>query len=277
MSQREPPRESLEEMLEITARGADCYGATLESFWGQATSGDLLARATLAAGRRRGEPPTALQAVFIGELPPGVELAIEVEGLGRGLDRVRVLHGGSAVAELNARFGPPGGGLAYQTATSDSGLPTPEELPSEVEVARAEGWEPYAVGPIESRRVTPYEPVEDHEPAEWIGWLHPRAPIPANPCIQAAAIAFLAEYRSHWAVERRLGKEFPNSQITLLDHGLWIHRVTPWDGWWKVTTHSDVAASGRCLSRRTIHARDGQLVASAAWQSHVRPLSGAVA
>jgi acyl-CoA thioesterase len=88
--------------------------------------------------------------------------------------------------------------------------------------------------------------------------------------IQAAALAFLSEYRSHWAVERRLGAAFPRSDISLEGHALWVHRALPWDDFWLVRTSTDIGVGGRCLSRREIFTRAGALVASAAWEARVR-------
>ena len=67
--------------------------------------------------------------------------------------------------------------------------------------------------------------------------------------------------------------DFPRTEITLLDHALWIHRALPWDDWWLVKTESGIGVAGRCLSRREIFARDGRLVASAAWEAalHTAP------
>jgi acyl-CoA thioesterase-2 len=118
--------------------------------------------------------------------------------------------------------------------------------------------------------VTPHLPVKDHEPALWLGWLRPRAPLGDDARLHAAALAFLSEYRSHWAVERRLGADFPRTEITLLDHALWVHRPERWDDWWLVRTSSEVGVAGRCLSRREIFTRGGALVASAVWEAALR-------
>ncbi len=88
--------------------------------------------------------------------------------------------------------------------------------------------------------------------------------------LHTAALAFLSEYRSHWAVEVRLGADFPRSDILILDHALWIHRSVPWDDFWLVRTSTDVGVAGRCFSRREIFTRDGAMVASAAWEAMVR-------
>ena len=270
MSESRAPGESLREMLRIE-RGRDGRDvARLESFWGASAPGDLIARAVLAGGRRRGAAPSAVHALCLRAVPPEVELTLTSEELSPDCERVRVHERDELVCEVQLRFGPAGEGLGYQSVAPERGLPAPDALPSEAETGAREGWAPYAVGPIESRRVTPREPVKDHEPALWLGWLRPRVPLGDDPLLQAAALAFLAEYRSHWAVERRLGADFSRTRITLLDHALWIHRALPWDDWWLVSTESEIGVAGRCLSRREIFARDGRLIASAAWQAELR-------
>ena len=270
MKEARAPRESLAEMLRIESRSDGRASARLESFWGAAAQGDLLARATLAGSTARGEAPSAAQAIFLRPVPPDVELSFACDVLSADRSRVSVREQGALVAEVQLRFGPAGDGLTYQSAAPEPGLAAPEDLPSEAEVAAREGWAQYAVGPIESRRLTPYLPVKDHEPAVWLGWLRPRAPLGDDVRLHAAALAFLSEYRSHWAVERRLGADFPRTEITLLDHALWVHRAERWDSWWLVRTSSDVGVGGRCLSRREIFTRSGSLVASGAWEAVLR-------
>ena len=270
MNQERAPRESLAEMLRVERRSDGRASARLESFWGAAAKGDLLARASLAGYDARGEAPAAAQASFLRPVSPDIELAIDCEALTPERTRVGIREQGALIAEVQLRFGPAGDGLTYQSAAPEPGLPAPEDLPSEAEVAAREGWSQYAVGPIESRRLTPYLPVKDHEPAVWLGWLRPRAPLGDDVRLHAAALAFLSEYRSHWAVERRLGADFPRTEITLLDHALWVHRAERWDDWWLVRTSSDVGVAGRCLSRREIFTRGGALVASAAWEAALR-------
>jgi len=257
-------------MLRIEHRSDGRTSARLESFWGAAAKGDLLARVTLAGFAARDEAPTAAQAIFLRPVPPDVELTFTCDALSVERMRVSVREPVALVAELQLRFGPAGDGLTYQSAAPEPGLPAPEDLPSEAEAAAREGWSQYAVGPVESRRVTPYLPVKDHEPAVWLGWLRPRTPLGDDARLHAAALAFLSEYRSHWAVERRLGADFSRTEITLLDHALWVHRAERWDDWWLVRTSSDVGVAGRCLSRREIFTRGGALVASAAWEAVLR-------
>jgi len=270
VSTQRAPRESLSSMLGIQQRGPRVYGAALESFWGATTPGDLLARATLATTAERREAPTAHQALFFSAPPPDVELSFACEAVGAGRERVTVHHGDARVCEVVVRYGSDEPGINYQSTRPPAGVPSPDDLPSEREVAASEGWEPYAVGPIESRRISAYAPVASDEPSVWVGWLRPREELPDELGLQAGARAFSSEYRSHWAIERRLGSDFPSTELTLLDHSLWVHHAIPWNDWWLVTTRSDVGARGRCLSRREIFARDGTLIASAIWEARAR-------
>jgi acyl-CoA thioesterase-2 len=270
MSEPRPPRDSMSEMLAVRSEGGGVFSARLESFWGTTAYGDLLARATLAGSEGRRAGPSAIHALFLRAAAPDVELTLACERLSEACTRVGVRERDQLLAEVQLRFGGASEGLTYQSVAAPRGLPAPEDLPSEAELGAREGWGEYAVGPIESRRITPRETVKEHEPASWLGWLRPRAPLGGDARLHAAALAFLAEYRSHWAVERRLGADFSRTEITLLDHALWVHQPRRWDDWWLVKTESDVGAAGRCLSRREIFARDGALIGSAAWEAALR-------
>ena len=274
MAEPTAPRESLPDILKIEDRGRGECRASLEGFWGETDAGDLLGRATLAASARGGEDPVAAHALFLAQAPPDVPLSFAREPLGAERRRVRVTHGRDLLSEITFRFCEPRTGLTYQSIVPAADLPAPEDLPSEVEVAEAEGWTRFAIGPIESRRIGLQSPVTAGEPAVWIGWLRPRAVLPDDPHLHAAALAFVSAYRWHWALERRLGAEFPRTELKLLDHTLWVHRDERWDDWWLVKTLSDVGAGGRCLSRREIYTRAGALVASAAWEAATRPRDG---
>ena len=271
MMEPRAPRDSLVAMLEIEDRGSGTHAATLESFWGSVVPGDVLARATLAATADGSDAPSAIQATFLKPAAPDLDLVLACEDVEPQRRRVRARQRDDLVCDVAFRFGPAGDGLTYQCVTPEADLPAPEDLPSEVELAEAEGWAPFAVGPVESRRIGANPPVKEDDPAVWLGWLRPREALPDDARLHAAALAFLSEYRSHWAVERRLGAEFPRTDVTLLDHALWVHRALRWDDWWLVKTLTDVGFGGRCFSRREIYTRAGALVASAAWEAFIHP------
>lgn len=270
MSDARPPRDSLKDMLQIEPGSGSTYSARLESFWGDAVPGDLLARVVLAGCAEMSASPSSLHADFFAPVAADVAIGLETTPRTDTTLRVQTSDGPTPLCDASLSFdGFPSDGLGYQSIAPEPGLPRPEDLPSEREVAEQEGWLQYAVGPIEARRVGEMAPVKDDEPSLWLGWLKPREPLADDERVHAAALAFLAEYRSHWAVERRLGAEFASSEVRLRNFALWVHRPERWEDWWLVRTLSDIGVGGRCLSRREIHTRDGALVASAAWEARV--------
>ena len=81
------------------------------------------------------------------------------------------------------------------------------------------------------------------------------------------ALYFLADYHSHWPVARMLGEHFEPDHYTSLDQSVWIHRDEPWDDFWLHSSWTRGGHAGRALGHRTLHTRDGRLVASMAQEA----------
>ena len=62
----------------------------------------------------------------------------------------------------------------------------------------------------------------------------------------------------------KLGSGFRPSGFVRPDQVLWLHHDLPWDDGRLITTESDVSHAGCALTRRTVHTRDGRLLASMA-------------
>ena len=185
--------------------------------------------------------------------------------------RVRVEGDGRLLCELVASFAAPAAGAEYQEAELAAEMPPPEALPTEAQVAGAEGRSldapgPFG-GPLEWRWLGVPWQAQAGSSSGYRAWVRPRFPLPADPALHAAALAFLADYHSHFPAARRLGGPFEPFGYTSLDQVLWIHRPLAWDDWWLLTSESDVACAGRALSRRLLHARDGRLVATMAQEA----------
>jgi len=275
MTDAASPRESLAEMLRLERLRDGEFAARCEDFWGASLGGDVLARAALAAAATcEGRQLHSLHASFLRPVPPGLRLALRVEPVADDVDeahrQVRI-EGDGLLCQVMARFAPPGDGLGYQDVKPRADLPAPEDLPSTLEQARAEGWTDYARGPIEFRRVNPRvwpDPTGDTSGGH-VEWMRPRAPLGDDPRLQMAALVFLADFYSHWAFERRVGGKFAHDRFRPLDHALWIHRPVHWNDWWLMETISEVAQAGRALSRRRIFTREGLLVATAVQEARV--------
>lgn len=273
MAGRDSPGNDLGRMLRIERRSESEFTATLENYFGAAQQYDLLARAVLAASETAGKLPLVhLQAAYLRPTPFGVDLRLSVEpvddGPNHALRRVRVA-GDALFAEVTASFAASGTGPDWGPGLPD-GLPAPEDLPSTLEVARREGWADYAAGPLEFRRVNPvWPPPPEERLSPHREWLRPRVPLPPDPRVHAAALAFASQFYSQWEFEWRAGPGFAHDRFTIFDHSVWIHEPARWDDWWLLDAVCEVSRGGRALGQRRIFARDGRLLASVAHAGRV--------
>lgn len=262
-----------EELLRLEPRGDGVFTTVLEGFQGLSFGGETLGCATLAAARTCEDRPLhSLHACFLRRVPAGVPIELRVERLsdGRRLARRRVSieDGGRLLCEFLMSFAAPSPGFEHQDASVDPAIPQPEELPSDTEVAEAEGWEFWGPGALELRWVgSPWRPEPTGEPSRYVSWARSRWPLPADRGLHVAAVAFLSDHHSHWPVARRRGSDFEPMGYTSLDTIVWMHRDLPWDDWRLLVSESDVSHAGRALTRRQLYTRDGRLVASMAQEA----------
>ena len=270
MTEAASPGESLASMLEVERLAADDFTARLEDFWGGSLGCDALARAALAAGQTCADKELhSLHASFIATAPPALPIALKVERLADGdpgaTRRVQLRHEGRLLCDVTPRFTSAREGLSYQ-GIAPAPAPAAATQPSTAERARAEGWEPFAKGPIEFRRLGaawPWPPSASSAPSTHREWVRLRQPLPAEPQRQTAALVFLSNFYSHWTASDRLAADFRPDRFSDLGHTVWIHHRQPWDGWWMLEATSEVGHAGRMLTRRNLFTESGVLVASA--------------
>jgi acyl-CoA thioesterase-2 len=273
MARGSPESRPLEALLRVEPSGEDAFTTVLEGFEGLSFGGQTLGCATLAAARScEGRAVHSLHACFLRRVPAGEPVVLRVERVadGRRLARRRVTIAAEdrRLFELLVSFAEPAPGFEHQDARVVPPPPPPESLPSDAEVARAEGWEFWRPGALELRWLgTPWRPEGADEPSRYVAWVRSRWPLPAEPGLHAAAVAFLSDHHSHWPVARKLGGNFEPWGYTSLDTVVWLHRDLPWDDWRLLVSESDVSHGGRALVRRRLHTRDGRLVASMAQEA----------
>ena len=128
------------QVLELQPAGPDRFAAHLDGF-GAITLGC----ATLAAALSTDRTLHALRAWFLRPVSPErpAEIAVERVRDGRRFAqrRVSVASGGQPVCEMLASFANRAEGLEAQDERLDPAVPPPEALPTEQEIARAEGWD----------------------------------------------------------------------------------------------------------------------------------------
>lgn len=256
-------------VLALEPAGTDAFSATLHGFGdGRSFGGDILGRALLAA-RHSCDPARRLcsfHALFLRPGPVGEPVRIEVDRVkdGRRLSQrhARMLRGSKCICMLTASFAEASVGPSYQEPSAPD-VPGADTLPSDAELARSEGMDDWRPSEIEWRWVERgWDAAKPGESSLWRAWARPRLPLPDDPALHEAALAFLSDFGSHWSVVRRLGDDFAWDRFASLDQGLWVHAPVRWNDWWLVVSHSDVALDGHTFTRRQIFDPEGRLLAS---------------
>lgn len=250
----------LADVLRIEPAGEDRFRARLPGF-----GGVTLGCATLAAARTTELALDSLHVYFLRAVPVSEPAWLRVVRIRDGRRfahrRVEVCEGERVCCELVACFAAPGEGAAFQEPVEAPRAPSPEDLPDEAELTPEQRKARPLAGSFEWRYVDGV-PARPAATSRYQGWVRPRAPLPKERALHVAALAFLADMHSHLPAARRLGGPFEPFGYTSLDQSLWLHCEEPWEDWRLVTSVCDVAHAGRAFTRRTVHARDGRLLAS---------------
>ncbi len=243
--------------------------------------GQVLAQCVIAAGRTVADvAPTrrihSLHGYFIrpGDDRQPIRFAVEElrDGNSFSTRRVHALQHGHVILSMTTSFQEPAGGLDHQDPMPD--VVPPEEL---APWPPADGAE-YA--DLRRRRLVELRHVEGNlfrdrvEPrsASQHVWMKTIAPLPDDPLIHAAVLAFASDYTLLEGALRRHGLGWTDTRLRVasLDHAMWFHRPGRADEWLLYAEHSPSAQGGRGLGRGRMYTRDGVLVASVAQEGMVR-------
>jgi acyl-CoA thioesterase-2 len=241
---------------------------------GPVFGGDILGCATRAGALSVDDKPmTSLYMRFLRPVFPNqpVDFRVERTRDGRRLAHRRVIVelGGKACCELVLGFARAAEGPDRAGHIDVSAWPSPDELPSEAEVARAKGWDQHWLSPFEWRWIGDVFDPRPGESSTYHSWVRPRSVIGAERALQASAIAYLSDFHSHFSVARLRSAEdrFEPMGYTSLDTVIWLHRDRPFAGWRLLVTECDVVHAGRALTRRQLYGDDGALIASMAQEA----------
>ncbi len=167
-------------------------------------------------------------------------------------------------------------------AVSMPKVPLPESLPSEFEMLQHFGavmpeairrWfaqdRPIEVRPVDLPR---YMRHEAGAPEQYV-WLRASGPLPSDPAIHRAVLAYLSDMTLLDAVLGAHGHSVFDSglQIASLDHALWFHRPFRADAWLLYAQDSPTSCGARGFARGLLFTDDGRLVASVVQEGLIRP------
>jgi acyl-CoA thioesterase-2 len=110
------------------------------------------------------------------------------------------------------------------------------------------------------------------QPGERSIWMRTIAPLPDDPVLHRALLAYASDHGLLLTALRPHGLSYLGNGVRLasIDHAMWFHRDFRMDDWLLYRIDSPNANGARALCRGSVFTRDGTLVASTAQEGMVR-------
>lgn len=253
--------------------------------WQRVFGGQVIGQALVAA-QRTVEPDRhvhSLHGYFMRPGDPENPIIYEVDRIRDGgsftTRRVVAIQHGHAIFSMSASFQIMEVGLEHAFEMPD--VPHPDTLVSERELAdqfidhAPENVRKYwqRERPIELRPtdLTHYISGKPLPPRQDV-WFRATGPLPPEPAIQAAILAYASDMTlldtSLFAHGRAVFD--PALQVASLDHAMWFHRPLNMEKWHLYTQDSPTSSGARGFTRGSIFSEDGKLVASAVQEGLIR-------
>jgi acyl-CoA thioesterase-2 len=248
--------------------------------------GQFLAQAVIAAGRTVGDGKEvhSLHGYFVRAGDPALPLDYEVSAVrdGRSFATRRVEAGQDGAVRFVAlvSFAAPEPGLDYQAPVDLSGVPGPEALRTygewmaETTDRPEDHYETQSrPRPVEVRYVDPpANPPERPVTGPQRMWLRLPGPLPGDPLVHAAALAYASDETLVDNTMLPHGRRWsdPALQGASLDHAMWFCRPSRADRWLLFEQTVVSTAGGRGLARGDLYTPGGELVATATQEGLIR-------
>jgi acyl-CoA thioesterase-2 len=268
----------LEDLEQNLYRGRIPVDSRNRVFGGQVVGQALVAAQRSVAGR----PAHSMHGYFLRAGEPSQEIRYEVERLrdGRSFATRRVVarQGDRALFEMSASFQAFEDGLTHQRDWPQGLTPGGELYEDTIkrEAARFRTIDPDDPGlglPIEVRTEGGMRLFEDAElDSEMRTWFRTRDPLPDDPVIHQALLAFASDLSLLVSAVRPhpTGIRSPGFRSASVDHAMWFHRPFRIDEWLVFIQESPVTAGGRGFIRGEFYTEAGELVASATQEGMLR-------
>lgn len=278
---------SLLGVLDLDAPGArtteDIFtGASHPMPTGRVYGGQVLAQSLIAAERTLPEDRVvhSMHGYFLrpGDAAQDITFAVERIHDGRSFStrRSQAYQGGVPIFSMIASYQDEDPGVDHAAPMPD-GIPDPEDVPSDddlIGVVHPITGRMLSERPVDIRHVSGplFLEVDGEEVAQQAVWMRMRAPMPDDPRLHRAALAYLSDMTIQESILRRHGITWqtPGLKVASLDHAMWWHRFGRVDEWLLYAQESPTARGGRGLAQGRIFTRDGALIATVAQEIMVR-------
>ena len=250
---------------------------------GRVFGGQVLAQSLVAAMRTVADERLvhSMHAYFLrpGDVEQPITFSVDRIHDGRSFStrRTQAYQNGEPILSTIMSFQEEDPGLEHQEPMP-VGVPDPESLPSTAEVLAgidhpvASFWATERAFDMRHVPSPVYFSVEgDHVPHQAV-WLRAIRPLPDDPNLHRAALAYASDYSILEPILRGHGIPWatPGLKAASLDHAMWWHRFGRVVEWLLYVQESPNAIGGRGLSLGRIYSRDGVLLASVAQEGMVR-------
>jgi acyl-CoA thioesterase-2 len=282
------PMEGLLAALDLTDTGArtseDIF--TGPSQWmplGRVFGGQVLAQSLVAAMRTVPDDRVvhSMHAYFLrpGDVNHPITFSVDRIHDGRSFStrRTQAYQNALPILSMIASFQDHDEGLEHHL-DMPAGLPDPETLPSaadslgQIDHSVARYWA--SERPFDIRHVPSpiYLSVNGEQTSRQAVWMKTFGPLPDDPDLHRAALAYASDYAIMEPVMRRHGVAWasPGLKVASLDHAMWWHRFGRVDEWVLFVQDSPTAQGGRGLATGSIYSRSGLLLATVAQEGMVR-------
>ncbi|UFS60889.1 acyl-CoA thioesterase [Subtercola endophyticus] len=274
--------------LDLTDTGArtseDIFtGPSQWTAHGRVFGGQVLAQSLIAASRtvETDRPAHSLHGYFLrpGDVALPITFSVDRIHDGRSFStrRTQAYQNGLPIFSMIASFQTDDPGIDHQIDMPDN-VPDPESLPSiaetlgHIEHPIAQNWA-YA-RPFDIRHVGQpiYVSADSARVERQAIWMKALRPLPDEPILHRAAMAYASDYALLEPIFRRHGLAWmtPGLKSASLDHAMWWHRPGRADEWFLYVQESPSAQGGRGLATGRMYSRDGVLLATVAQEGTIR-------
>ncbi|MBX7541027.1 acyl-CoA thioesterase [Qipengyuania sphaerica] len=293
MSETKTPEQlvaGLVRLLTVKPAGEDAFtGNQQPGGIGRVFGGQVIAQAlqSAQASAPDGMEAHSLHAYFLRGGREGVDIDYQVAAdfTGRSFANRRVVarQGDEPILNLTASFQKPEEGLEHDDSPMPD-VPDPETLPSDMELRKKFLDEMGEVSEVQRTLMTRPRPIDmrtsgklhwmnsEKKPPHAHSWFRTVAPLPDDPAIHRAVIAYASDFTLLGTSALPHGLSWARGELkgASLDHAIWFHRPARADEWLLYATDSPWSGGGRGFNRGRIFNRAGELVASVAQEGVVR-------
>src|SRR4051812_43399775 len=248
--------------LTVRPHGDGCWIGDVPDWFGDVLFGGFVLGQSVAAVTADAPPGRRLHSLHAYFLRPVIatgpieyELRPVRDGRSFSSRHLVATQGGKPVLEALCSFTDDTDGYVYDVP-APSGIPERDDAAAEPDSGPGP-WIAHFLGPSDLRDDGTYESTDRK-------WFRIPVPLPDDPHLHAAMLAFASDWTGVGGRPRLLDEETGIEGMVSLDHALWFHRPARADDWLYYDVESLVNAGGRGLLRGVMRDDDGRIVLSIA-------------